>query len=283
MALELKLNEETKQPVLNEDGKIVCMDDGKELGLDIVSMYQKISDLGVENKKHRETATALKETYSVFADIEDIGEWKKKAETDMQTVKNFKDEDWMKATKVETLKKQMSDSFDEKLRAKDIAIGAIETDYGEKLTGKDAQIRNLLISSKFTASKFFNGENPKTTLTPEIAEAFFGKNFKVEIVSDKTVLRAYYDDGDNVLSKQNPGNPAEFEEAMEFIIDKYPAKDSILRTSSGGSGGSGGSGNDNNEKDDLTKLKEEYTEAQKNGDTNKMINLKGRIHDLQFS
>lgn len=279
MVIELKLNEETKQPTLTEDGKIQCLDDGKELNLDIVSMYQKITDLGLENKTRRETANELKEKFSIFTEIEDLADYKKKADTAIKAQQDWKDEDWMKASKVNELKKQMSDSFEEKIKAKDIAIGEIEVSHVEKLSGKDAQIRNLLVSSKFTGSKFFNGENPKTLLTPDIAEAYFGKNFKVEIVGDKTVLRAYYDgDGKNaVLSKQNPGEPAPFEEAIEFIIDKYPNKDNILRTSKGGSGGTGGSGGDHEEKDDVSELNKKWQKAKEEKNVGEMVRLKGLI------
>ena len=69
-------------------------------------------------------------------------------------------------------------------------------------------------------------------ITPDFAEAYFGKYFKIE--DGKAV--AYI--GDNMIcSRENPCDPAPMDEALAIIVDQYPMKDRILRSS--GANGSG--------------------------------------------
>jgi hypothetical protein len=65
----------------------------------------------------------------------------------------------------------------------------------------------------------------------DIIESRFGKNFKIE--EGKVV--AYGHDGNKLFSKSRPGEPAEFEEALELLVDGYAHKDQILK----GTGNSG--------------------------------------------
>lgn len=266
-----------------EDNKPVYIDpDGNELALDPPALYQKVTSLGKENKTHREKYQSLQDSYKMFDGIEDINEWYEKASTAMETVENFNDKDYMKASKVEELKSKIKSDFEEKLAAKDMKLSEIEKTHAEAINVLDGKIRNLMVSGKFASSRYFAGDSALTNLTPEIAESFFGKNFKVEDVDGELRLRAYYPNGDIVLSKLDPGEPADFEEAMGFIIDAYPGKDSILKSSGAGSGGSGGSGSGSGSDDsDLGKLKKQYEEAKKAGNMTMAVALKNRIFALE--
>jgi hypothetical protein len=137
-----------------------------------------------------------------------------------------------------------------------------------------------MVSNRFATSPFFSGTNPKTTLPPEIAETYFGKHFKVE--EDKTTgalnLAAYHSNGDPVYSRQNPGEVANFDEAMVAIFDQYPGKDQLIRASGGGSGAGGGSGGkDDDEGQDIKALEKQYAEAQKTGDAKAMVAIKNKL------
>lgn len=271
-----------------EDGVIVLKDDkpvyedpeGKELALDAPQMYDKIITLGKEAKSNRERADAFSTQVKLFDGIEDLEKWKVDADKAIETVTNFNQEDWLKADKVEKLKKDMKEAYEsqEATLKKGFEIGKVELQG--TIDKKDGQIRKLMVSNKFATSQYFSGTEPKTTLPPEIAETYFGKNFKVEEDSKTKELKliAYFTNGDQVLSRINPGEIAEFEEAMTLIFDAYPGKERLMRTKGGGSGGGGGTGDEEEfENDDIKKLETDYAEAVKNHDAKKSIAIKNRL------
>ena len=281
MKLTLKKDEETSAPIVTEEGKIVYVDDdGNDLPLDPAAMYTKIADLGKQNKADRNNYTAIRNKFKAFEDVEDIDDWKTKADAAIETVTNFEEKDWLEASKVEALKATMKEGYDEKLAQKDVKISALEKDYAGKIEGKDSQIRTLMISTKFAGSPFFTGAKKTTTLNPEIAEAYFGKHFRVEQENEAPILRAYDASGHVINSKLNPGEPADFDEAMGFIIDAYPAKDTIMVSSDGGSGGGGG-GNFTNPNDELAVLQKQHKDALAAGQTTTAVSLKNKIFELQ--
>lgn len=270
-----------------EDGAVVFTDDkpvyidpeGKELQLDPPQMYQKIIDLGKEAKGHREKADAFSTTLKLFEGIEDLTTWKDEADRSIDTVKNFNEKDWLKADKVDKLKADMKLAYEDQEKKVKESFSQQLTAQGEVLSKKDAQIRVLMVSNKFATSPFFGGPDPKTNLLPEIAETYFGKHFKVE-ENDKTGslrLTAYYENGDPVYSRTNPGEIAEFDEALQSIIDVFPKKQSLLRSGGSGSGAGGGSGGGGGEPDDIKKLETEYAEAQKRGDVKAMVTIKNQL------
>ena len=95
-------------------------------------------------------------------------------------------------------------------------------------------------------------------------------------------MTAYYNNGDQVLSRQNPGELAEFDEAMSSIFDAYPGKERLLRAKGGGTGSGGGTGGEgDDEPNDIKKLETEYAEATKAGDAKKAIGIKNRLWRLK--
>jgi len=284
MPLVMKLDEKTKAPVITEDHKIIYYDDQdpekKDLPLDPAGMYAKIGDLGKQNKVDRDKYRVLRDTFKIFDGIEEISEWKENADKALVTVENFNDKDWMKADKVDKLKADMKESYDTKLAAKDTILTDTLKGHVGVLALKDGHIRKLMVSNKFASSPYFIGEKKKTILPPDIGESYFGKHFKVEEIDGESLLRAYDATGEPLISKVNPGEPAEFEEAMGLILDAYPNKDTILAAPGGGSGGQGGEGNAG-EDDDLASLKLKHKEALNNGQTQLAISLKNQIFKLE--
>lgn len=287
MKLVLKIDENGKAVIV--EGKIVYVDedsvDKKEYPLDPPSMYNKITDLGAENKKHRDAKTATEAKYLAFADIEDIEEWKKGAEAAIETVANYNDKDLVDAGKVEKMKEEMKDAYEAKLIAAKTKADALAKSTADVVAGKDGEIRTLMVSNRFSVSPHFNGDKSITTMPPDVAEAFFGSNFKVEAGEDgKPSLKSYIS-GEEVMSLQNPGEPAGFEESISIIIDKYPNKDHILRATAGGSGGGGGQGGEGNPQDELSKLTTQLEAASKpvseGGNISMAITLKNKISKLK--
>jgi len=117
----------------------------------------------------------------------------------------------------------------EQLTAKDTA-----------LTEKDGHIYKLEVSNKFQASPFVKD---KLIIPPDMLEATFGKQFKIEggkvIATDAT--------GNQIYSKVRAGEPADFDEAIQSLIDAHPMKDSIYKASgASGSGSTGSTGTGKN-------------------------------------
>lgn len=286
MALVLKLDETTKAPIVTEDNKIIYYDDEenepKDLPLDPVGMYTKIGELGKQNKTDRDKYTTIRDKFSAFGDIDDVSEWKSKADKALETVENFNDKDWMKADKVDKLKNEMKDSYEGQLTEKDTILQQTIEQHGGVVQQKDATIRKLMVSSQFATSPYFSGDKPKSTLPADIGESYFGKHFKVEEIEgqDTPVLRAYHANGDVIHSKTNPGEPATFNEALGIIIDGYPGKDNILSATSGGSGGQGGKGGGGDDAT-LADLKKQHAEALQGGQHQKAIGLKNQIFEIE--
>ena len=282
----LKTDEESKLPVFTNPENdeelpkpVYISPEGKEIALDPVGMYGKILEMGKNEKEIRGNVKRLEDQLSLFADIEDVPAWKEEADKALTTVANFNDKEWMDVKKVEKLKEEMKDAHAKQLSQVSESFSIKEGEYKENLSKKDGQIRRLMVSNKFATHELFSGNDPKTSLPPEIAETYFGKNFKVEETDNgDLILRAYYDNGDSVYSHENPGELADFHEAMHSIFDKYPGKEKLMRGGQKGSGAGGGSGDgDEGDGDELEKLRKQHAEAQAAGNVQLMVALKNKI------
>lgn len=274
--------------VVLQDGKPVFVDkDGKDIPVDVPQMYQKILDLGKESKRHREAAEAAgaekKTALALFEGIEDLKEWKTKADEALEAVKNFNEKDWLKADKVDSMKRQMKEAHEDEKRQIAASFNQEKASLTAAIEKQKSQIHKLVISNKFAQHPLWSGEEPKTTLRPDMAEAYWGKHFRVE-EDEKTgelVERAYFSNGDLIYSRKRAGEPADFFEAMEEIFDQYPGKESFLRAKGGGSGASGGDGDKRTPTNQVDKLRAQYVEAEKAKDAQLMTSIKNQIFRLE--
>ncbi|VTP69603.1 Uncharacterised protein [Leclercia adecarboxylata] len=105
----------------------------------------------------------------------------------------------------------------------------------DEATGKNQQLEQQLygemIGGRFTGSKFIAD---KMAIPSDFVQARFGQAFKIE---DGKVV-AYDGQGNKVYSRTKPGELAEFDEALEFLVEQYPQKDHILKASGNSGGGS---------------------------------------------
>ena len=215
-----------------DDGKPVYVhDDGKEVAFDAPGTVATISRLNGEAKGHREAKEAAEAKLKAFEGIED-GEAARKA---LETVKNLDAGKLMEAGKVEELKAGIKKAAEESVAAANKANAealAAEKARGDKL---EAALNSEMIGGRFARSKFVAD---KTILPGPAAQKVFGDHFKIE---DGKVV-AYDAAGNKLFSRAKPGEIAEFDEAMEILIDGYAYKDSILKGTGGGSGAQPGSG-----------------------------------------
>lgn len=208
------------------DGKPVYVgDDGKDIAFDAAGTVATISRLNAEAKGHREGREAAEKALKGFDGIADPAA----AIKALATVKNLDDKKLIDAGEVEKVKSELVKAYDEKL--------AVEKRRGDD---NEQSLYSEMIGGAFARSKFIAD---KIAVPADLIQAQFGQRFKIE--GGKRV--AYDASGNKVYSRSKPGEPADFEEAIEILVDAYPHRDSILKGANGGGGGTkqsqGGAGN----------------------------------------
>ena len=224
----MKLKVDENGAVVLQDGKPVYVDkDGKDVAVDVPKLFEDVTALNAEAASRRKKANELEDKLKPFEGLD--ADAAKKA---LETVKNMDAGILKNVEEVEKLKAEIAKGYTEKLDTASKTIAA-----------KDGTIRQLLVSSAFRGSKALEA----TLLTPEVAEAFFGPRFEVQEESGQVSVVGKRADGTPIMSRENPTQPAAFEEALGVLIDDYPRRDEILKAGSGpgsGAGGNGGGGGD---------------------------------------
>jgi hypothetical protein len=228
----MKLKVDDQGHVVLQDGKPVYIgDDSKEYAFDGPHLYGRVQELTRENAKHRTDKEAAEGKLKAFEGIEDPGAALKA----LETVKNLEDGQLVTAGKVEEIKQA----------AKQVAEAQVEAatkqlkDQLKTLSGERDKVTtdyfNEKIGTAFANSPFIKD---KTIVPPDMLKAMFGTRFKVE--NGKLIpLDAA---GQPLYSRTKGGEIAEFDEAVEAMIDAYPNRDAILRGTGSGSGARGGNG-----------------------------------------
>lgn len=223
--MKLKIIEvEGKQYAEVQDGKPVYTgDDGSVATYDAPAMHTTIGRLNAEAKGHREAKEALEAKVGAYGDLDP-----EKARKALDMVTSLDQKKLIDAGEVDRVKQEISAAFQKQLdEAKTEA---------EQLRTQHAQDR---IGAAFSGSKFI-GE--KLAIPGDMVMAAFGKSF--EYKDGKIVAKDI--NGNPIYSKSNPGEIANFDEALERIVETYPHRDSILKgsgQSGSGAGAPNGGGN----------------------------------------
>jgi len=237
--MKLKVDEKGNAVVV--DGKPVYVhDDGKEIPFDALSTIATIGRLNAEAKGHREAKEAAQEKLKLFEGIDDP-EFARKA---MQTVKNLDMKKLVDSGEVEKVKAEIAKSYQKDLDEIKNKNKELETQlYAEKIGGA------------FARSQFIE---EKLAIPADLVQARFGNLFAVE--NGKVVATDL--NGNKIYSHARPGEFADFDEALETIIEQYPRKDEILKASNSKGGDAhknkGTTGNSLKRSEMSTKDKSEY-------------------------
>lgn len=198
---------------VQDDKPVYVGTDSRDVAFDAPATIATISRLNGEAKSHREAKEAAETKLKEFEGITDPTAAKKA----LDTVKNLDDKQLVAAGEVEKVKAEAIKAVEEKYKPVVEERDKLKGDlYGEKIGGS------------FARSKFISD---KVAVPSDIVQARFGSNFKIE----EGKVTAYDSSGNKIYSRAKPGEGADFEEALEILIDAYPHKDQILK----GSGGSG--------------------------------------------
>ncbi len=204
-----------------QDGKPVYVDEsGKDIAFDAPGTVQTISRLNGEAKGHRERAEAAEKAVKAFDGIEDPAA----AVKALETVKGLDDKQLIDAGEVE--------------KVKAAAIKAVDEKYAPVVEERDAlkgTLNKEMIGGRFSRSKFIAD---KIAVPVDMIEATFGARFSIE---DGAVV-ATDASGNRVYSKAKPGEAADFDEALEILVDSYAHKDHILKGLNQNGGGANGGG-----------------------------------------
>ncbi len=214
--------------LLDSDGKTVIRngnpvyvaDDGKEIEVDVPTLYNSVRSRTEQNQRIESENKSLKEQVKAFEGITDPAAARKA----METIKNLDDKKLVDAGDVERIKSEAIKAVEEKYAPVAKKASDLEQQlYAERIGGSFAR-------SKTIADKF--------AIPADMVQARFGQHFKIE--DGKTV--AYDASGNRVFSRSRPGELADFDEALETLVDQYPYKAQILKGSGAAGGGASGGG-----------------------------------------
>lgn len=234
MPLKLKTEEVGgKVYALVQDGRPVYVDDaGKEITYDAEHSTGVIGRLTNEAKTHREAKEAFENKLKAFEGIEDA----EAAKRAIETVKNLDQGQLVTAGKVEEIKNAANKAAEERVaaaaKASNTRIKELEETNG-KLTGDFFAEK---VGGSFSRSKYVA---EKIAVPSDMLQAMFGNRFKVE--NGKVIGQGL--DNQPIYSKTRGGEIADFDEALESMVEAYPHRDAILKgTGSSGSGARQGNG-----------------------------------------
>lgn len=217
--MKLKLDD-NGNAVLQDGKPVYIKDDGTEVTFDAAGTTATINRLTGELKNTRQDKEKAETALAAFDGIDDPAA----AKTALATVKNLDDKKLVDAGEVEKVKAE--------------AIKASEEKYAPILKERDelqTQLHGELIGGGFARSQMIKD---KISVPADMIQAQFGRNFKVE--GGKVV--AYDNNGNQIFSGSRPGELADFDEALEQLVNGYQFKDQILKGSQAAGGGAGGQG-----------------------------------------
>lgn len=222
----MKLKLDDKGNVVVTDGKPVYVhDDGKEIPFDAPGTVATITRLNSEAKGHREAKERVETALKAFEGIEDAAAARKA----LETVANLDAKKLVDAGEVEKIKAEATKAYDEQVKAVEEKYKPVVKERNELKAAIVAEkVGNAFARSKYIADQL--------AVPVDMVQATFGSAFKLD---DGKVV-GYGRDGKQLFSRVKPGEVADFDEAMEIMVDTYPFKDNILKGSGANGGGAGG-------------------------------------------
>lgn len=216
--------------VLQEGKPVYIKDDGREIAFDGKQAFDKIGQLTGENTATRQRAEEAEAKFKPFEGMDaDVA---KKA---LATLQNIDDKKLVDAGKVEEVRSAAVKAYEEKLTAANAQHTATITDLNGKLEKATGELYQEKIGGSFTRSKLIA---ERFAIPTDLVQARFGSAFKVENGN----IVAYDKAGNKIYSPSRAGELADFDEALETLVDQYPYKDQILKGSGASGGGATGNG-----------------------------------------
>ena len=263
MPLKIFEHEGKKYAELSNDGHPLYEVDGQEIGYDGESLAKTLEDTRGEAGKRRHENKELQEKLDKFKEIEDP----EAAIKAIETVKNYEDKKLVDAGEIEAVKKNAIETVEK--RYEDL----IEQKYKPMVGAAEKMEKRLhdeMIGGRFARSEFIKEQ---LTVPVEMVRATYGNHFTIE--DGKVVARNAA--GNEIFSKSNPGEKANFDEALEIIIENSNHSDHIMKGTNkrgSGAGGNEGGGGANVDKE-ITRSDFDKIQREDPARANKLITEEG--------
>lgn len=157
---------------------------GEELEIDSVQMLTKIASLNEESKNHRIKAQEYSKQLAVLneEEIADLPGFIEKARKAITVQEKLDSGGLATKEKLDEVSKQIEDAWKSKFSEQETTYVA-KIEAATELAKKQKKIaREALIGTQFASSPYFSGDARLTTLTPSIANRYFGDFFSIEEV-----------------------------------------------------------------------------------------------------
>lgn len=201
----MKLKLENGQVVLQDGHPVYIKDDGSEIAVDVARTFATVSRLNNENKTVRERAETLEKTLGAYGGVspEDV-------KANATKLQNITDKKMLDSEGVEKLKSEINKGWEAKLAEEQKARNDLQSRYDGSV------LKTAFLGSKLVGEKL--------RIPADMVQSHFGGNFKV--IDGKIVGQI---NGNNIMSSANPGELADFDEALGAIVNAYPNKADILK------------------------------------------------------
>lgn len=218
--MKLKLDE-NGHAVLKDGLPVYVYDDGKEAAIDVPDMASRFKTLQDDSRKAFAARDEAKAALRAFDGLD-----ANKAKEALDTIAKLDQKKLIDAG-------QVNAAVDAALKPVQDELSA-QKQRAETLEG---QLHAEIVGGSFARSKFIA---EKVAVPSDMLQAAFGKFFSVS----EGRLAAKDASGNPIYSRKNPGASADFDEAIEILIDQYPHKEALLkadnRSGSGAPAGDGG-------------------------------------------
>lgn len=243
----MKLKMDDAGHVVVSDGKPVYVhDDGKEVAFDAPATVAKIGQLNGEAKGHRERAEAAEGKLKGFEGIDDPVAAKKA----LETIANLDAGQLVTAGKVEEIKAAAKKAAEDQVAAAAKASNEKIAELTKDRDGLQSALFTEKVGGAFSRSKYITD---KIAVPSDMVQAMFGNRFKVE--NGKII--GIGADNQPIYSRSKAGEIADFDEALESMVDGYAQRDHILK-GTGNQGDAARQGNNSNNNSGKTLTRAAY-------------------------
>ena len=198
-----------------EGRPVYVNDDGEETGYDGEDLAAQLVTANSEAAGRRHDLARTKEQLKRYEGIEDPAA----AIAALETVKNLDDKRLIDAGQADEVRTAAVSATEERWQNK------WKQEHEPVVAERDelqAKLHRETIGNRFAQSSYIS---EKVVSPREMVQAYFSDAFVFE---DGKVF-AKYANGETVYSKSNPGQLAEFDEALEILIKGSPFRDQILK------------------------------------------------------
>ena len=207
--------------VLKDGMPLYKYDDGTEqplnLGETITANENRVANLEQEKDRHFESRQKAEKSVQAYGKITP-----ELAKTNADTVKKLKGKKLYDEHGLEEYQKQwtadITTNMNEEWEAKETTWQDTETGLKQEITDMDKIIFGLAVKNRLSTHPYFSGDERKTVFRPQDAAKIYGDRFSVQREGTTLKVQALDRDGKVLLSKKNHGIPAEFDEAVELIV-----------------------------------------------------------------